>query len=164
MSIVGTEYPVRDGTGEWGAFRAQTIEALSHVGKVTGEEEVKLEDGRWVPILSVPELHRAVTGQAEAPADSAGATTAPKEPAPGPPPAEPAEPAEPLIPAADPWTLDMPPRPPTPSAVPPTAPVEGTPPAEGTPPTEEEPPPAEEEEEEDSGDLLLPDWLDGEDP
>ena len=67
MRATGPEYPIRDGTGDWGAFRVETVEALAFVGKVTGEEEVCLTDGRWVPILSVPALRQAITGEEAAP-------------------------------------------------------------------------------------------------
>ena len=117
VSIVGTEYPVRDGTGEWGAFRAPTIEALSHVGKVTGEEEVKLEDGRWVPILSVPELHRAVTGEEGGAADPAAAPATPAESAASAEAAAPTAPAAPAESAESAESAEPAAPPPTPAAL-----------------------------------------------
>ncbi len=70
----------------------------------------------------------------------------------------------PAPPASDPWEMDTPPATPPP----PAELVEPRPRTDGNEePKDAEPPPAEapaDEEEDDSGDLLLPDWLEEEDP
>lgn len=104
--------------------------------------------------------------------DPWGGTTQPEEAAP---PVETSPPADtqPIFPEGVPWGPE-PTTPPTtsPTTPPPAQPetgTEGTPPAEAPPeaPPEapsEDPPGEPEEEEEDDGGLLLPDWLDEEEP
>ncbi len=70
---------------------------------------------------------------------------------------------QPIFPEGVPWGTEPAPTPsttPTPTTPPPAPPATGTDP----PPPEAPPAEPEEEEDEDEGDLLLPDWLDEEDP
>ncbi len=144
--------------------------AIAAREKAVGDEVLLEEEDPTLPTMEEPDLEvlpdvgelplRRRTGDEEADDDLLAPDPWEEEAAPTS--TEPAESDAPLLPASDPWSLDMPPPEPTPSApvVPP--PAEGTPPTEGTSPAEEPPPAEEEEEEEDSGDLLLPDWLDEE--
>ena len=97
--------------------------------------------------------------------DPWGSNTQPVEGAPTTPPPAAAPPAadpQPILPEGVPWGTE-PTTTPTPTPPPPVPPATGTAPPAEAPPAQEVPAEAEEEEEEE-GDLLLPDWLDEEDP